>query len=155
MVEEPAALGHHLEKAPARVVVLLVRLEVFGQVRDALGEDRDLHFSAARVAFGAAMGLAPGASLFGKTAEGAIKRPISEALAQIFGVQPALGVGQRATQNAAAGRETTAEELLRSTTLAQLLGESGDILLCAKKCVAAEDAKCDEQPGNCVEIERD
>lgn len=28
----------------------------------------------------------------------------------------------------------TAEEVLRSTTLAQLLGESGDILLCAKEC---------------------
>ncbi|WP_376956416.1 LPD38 domain-containing protein (plasmid) [Azospirillum sp. A26] len=79
--------------------------------------DRALQQSGIAGAFGAAMGLAPGVGLFGKTAEGAIKRPISEALAQIFGVQPALGVGQRATQNAAAGRETTAEELLQDYAL--------------------------------------
>ncbi|CAO3350895.1 transglycosylase SLT domain-containing protein [Azospirillum palustre] len=79
--------------------------------------DRALQQSGIAGAFGAAMGLAPGVGLFGKTAEGAIKRPISEALAQIFGVQPGLGVGQRATQNAAAGRETTAEELLQDYAL--------------------------------------
>lgn len=79
--------------------------------------DRALQQSGIAGAFGAAMGLAPGVGLFGKSAEGALKRPISEALAQIFGVQPALGVGQRATQNAAAGRETTAEELLQDYAL--------------------------------------
>ncbi|CAO3353104.1 transglycosylase SLT domain-containing protein [Azospirillum melinis] len=79
--------------------------------------DRALQQSGIAGAFGAAMGLAPGVGLFGKTVEGAIKRPISEALAQIFGVQPALGVAQRATQNAAAGRETTAEELLQDYAL--------------------------------------
>ena len=34
------------------MVVLVVGLEVFGQVLDTLGEDRDLHFGTARVAFG-------------------------------------------------------------------------------------------------------
>lgn len=51
-------------------------------------------------AFGAMMGLAPGMSLFGTTAENALKRPIGEALAQIFGIQPALAVGQQAAISA-------------------------------------------------------
>lgn len=65
--------------------------------------DRALMDSGIAGAFGAAMGLAPGVSLFGKTAtktaEGEIikqlRRPVSEALAQIFGVQPAIGAAQQ------------------------------------------------------------
>src|SRR6185369_13944868 len=41
------------QQTAARVIVLRVGLEVLGQVDDALGEDRDLDFRAAGVAFGA------------------------------------------------------------------------------------------------------
>ncbi len=61
---------------------------------------------------GAAMGLAPAVRLFGTTAEGAIKRPISEALAQIFGVQPGIGIAGTVASRAATGQELpTADEL--------------------------------------------
>lgn len=55
-------------------------------------------------AFGAAMGAAPAAPVFGKTATGALKAPISEALAQIFGVQPGLMMGHKATENLVEGK---------------------------------------------------
>ena len=42
VVEEVPAVADELEKATARVVVLLVFLEVLGEVRDALGHQRDL-----------------------------------------------------------------------------------------------------------------
>src|SRR5207245_10343402 len=50
VVEEPPALADQLEQAAARMVVLLVRLEVFRQVLDALGEERDLDLRRAGVA---------------------------------------------------------------------------------------------------------
>src|SRR5690606_25578198 len=50
IVEQPAALTDHLQKALARVVVFLVGLEVLGQVGDALGEDRNLNFRRTSVA---------------------------------------------------------------------------------------------------------
>src|SRR5262249_25146805 len=50
VVEEPAPLDDQLEEAAARVMVLRVDLEVLGQVRDALGQQRDLHFRRAGVA---------------------------------------------------------------------------------------------------------
>ena len=62
-------------------------------------------------AFGAVMGLAPGVSAFGKTLEGELKRPISDALLQIFGVQPGLGAGQQVAQGAVSGQMPTAGEL--------------------------------------------
>jgi hypothetical protein len=37
------------------MIVLLVGLEVLGQVLDPLGEDRDLHLGRARIAFGGGM----------------------------------------------------------------------------------------------------
>src|SRR5690606_20229199 len=43
VVEEPAPLTDQLEKTATRVVVLLVRLEVLRQLRDALGEKSDLN----------------------------------------------------------------------------------------------------------------
>src|SRR5688572_22999711 len=49
ILEQTVALTDHLEQAAARRVVLLVRLEVFGQLVDALGQDRDLHFRRPRV----------------------------------------------------------------------------------------------------------
>ena len=56
MVQKAAALRDQLQQAAARVVVLLVGLEVFREVGDPLGEDRDLHFRRTRVAFRAGMG---------------------------------------------------------------------------------------------------
>ena len=50
VVEQLAALRHQLEQAAARMVVLHVGLEVLGQVVDALGQDRDLHFGRTGVA---------------------------------------------------------------------------------------------------------
>ena len=44
IVEEFPARGDQVEQAAARVVVFLVGLEVLGQVRDTLGEDRNLDF---------------------------------------------------------------------------------------------------------------
>ena len=49
VVEELAALAHHLQEAAARVVVFLVRLEVLGQIVDPLREDRDLHLRRAGI----------------------------------------------------------------------------------------------------------
>jgi hypothetical protein len=62
-------------------------------------------------AFGSVMGLAPGMSFFGKTVESALKKPISEALAQTFGVMPAVGAAQQVTQGAVEGKLPTAGEL--------------------------------------------
>jgi hypothetical protein len=62
-------------------------------------------------AFGAVMGMAPGLSAFGRSAEGALRRPISEALAQVFGVQPGLGAAQQVAQGAIEGKMPTAGEL--------------------------------------------
>src|SRR5262249_6714351 len=50
VVELPAALADELQEAAARGVVLLVRLEVLGEVRDPLAEERDLHLGRAGVA---------------------------------------------------------------------------------------------------------
>ncbi len=49
VVEQRTTLRDHLEQATTGVVVLGVRLEVAGQVVDALGEDRDLDFRLAGV----------------------------------------------------------------------------------------------------------
>lgn len=74
--------------------------------------DRALKSSAVAGAFGTVMGLAPGAAVTGKTVEGALKRPIGEALAQIFGVQPAIGAVQQVTQQAGIeGKPVTADDL--------------------------------------------
>src|SRR6185437_9604829 len=50
VLELAAAHAHELEEAAAGVVVLLVRLEVLGEVRDALAEQRDLDLRRAGVA---------------------------------------------------------------------------------------------------------
>lgn len=62
-------------------------------------------------AFGAVMGYIPGLSAFGRDAEGALKRPVSEALAQIAVTMPALGAGQQVATGALQGQMPTAEEL--------------------------------------------
>ena len=43
VVEQRAALTDHLEEAAAGVVILLVDLEVLGEVVDALSQQRDLY----------------------------------------------------------------------------------------------------------------
>ena len=52
--QRPTLVDHHQQPA-ARMIVLLVVLEVLGQVADTLGEDRDLDFGRTRIAFGAGM----------------------------------------------------------------------------------------------------
>src|SRR4051794_38910662 len=42
VVEQRTALRNHLQEAATGMVVLAVRLEMLGEVGDALGEDRDL-----------------------------------------------------------------------------------------------------------------
>src|SRR4029453_1082534 len=53
VVEQAAALVDHLQQAAARMVVLVVGLEVAGQRLDPAGEDRDLHFRRPGVALAA------------------------------------------------------------------------------------------------------
>src|SRR4029079_4637721 len=50
VIEQPATLADHLEQPSARMVVLAVRLEMFGQIGDALGQDGDLDLWRAGVA---------------------------------------------------------------------------------------------------------
>src|SRR5262245_5456137 len=50
IIEQTTALADQLEKPPARVMILRVNLEMLGQVRDALGQKRNLHFWRAGVA---------------------------------------------------------------------------------------------------------
>src|SRR5438552_2349697 len=50
VVEESSALPDQLEQPAARMVVLLVGLEVLGQILDALGQERDLDLGRAGVA---------------------------------------------------------------------------------------------------------
>jgi hypothetical protein len=49
IVKQRTPLVDHLQQAAARMVVLVVRLEVSGQRVDAAGEDRDLDFRRTRV----------------------------------------------------------------------------------------------------------
>ena len=49
VIQERAALPHHHEEAPSRVVVLLVNLKVGGEILNALGEKRHLHLRRAGV----------------------------------------------------------------------------------------------------------
>src|SRR5690606_24274908 len=49
IIEQRAALVDQHQQAAARMIVLGVRLEMFGEVGDPFGQDRDLHLGAARV----------------------------------------------------------------------------------------------------------
>ena len=42
IIQQPSPLAHQLEQAATRVMILLVRLEVLGELVDPLGQDRDL-----------------------------------------------------------------------------------------------------------------
>src|SRR5215472_6742898 len=51
ILEQLATVPDHLQQSAARMVVFRVRLEMFGQVRDAVGQQRDLDLRGARVGF--------------------------------------------------------------------------------------------------------
>ena len=57
IVQQTAALADHLEQAHTAVVVLLVHLQVLGELIDALGEDGDLDLGGAGVALMGLVGL--------------------------------------------------------------------------------------------------
>src|SRR6185369_8067169 len=44
VIEQPAPLAHELEQPAPRMVILGMRLEVIGEIGDALGQDCDLNF---------------------------------------------------------------------------------------------------------------
>ena len=50
IVQQTTALADHLEQTHTAVVVLLVHLQVLGELIDPLGEDRDLHLGGAGIA---------------------------------------------------------------------------------------------------------
>ena len=50
IVQQTTALTDHLEQAHTGVVVLLVHLQVLGELIDPLGEDSDLHLGGAGIA---------------------------------------------------------------------------------------------------------
>src|SRR5262249_23850624 len=50
VIEEATALADQLQEPAARMVVLCVRLEMFGEIADALAEERNLHFGGSSVA---------------------------------------------------------------------------------------------------------
>jgi len=49
ILQEPPAPGHHGQQAASRVMVLLMRLEMLGELADPLTQDRDLHLRGTRV----------------------------------------------------------------------------------------------------------
>src|SRR5438552_2804212 len=51
IIEQRTALVDHHQQAATRMIVLGVALEMLGEVVDALGQDRDLHFRRPGVAF--------------------------------------------------------------------------------------------------------
>eukprot|EP01035_Chromulina_nebulosa_P055675 gene55675-76309_t len=51
VIEQATTLVDEHQQTAARMVVLRVGLEMFGEVADALGEDRDLYFGRTRIAF--------------------------------------------------------------------------------------------------------
>ena len=50
VVEETTALAHEEQQSPTAVVIVLVLLEVLGEVRDAVAQQRDLHLGGTGVA---------------------------------------------------------------------------------------------------------
>src|SRR5690348_2416417 len=72
VAEQAAAMVDHLQEATTRVVVLLVRLEVVGQLLDARGQQRDLHLRRTCVGRRAAVILDDLAGLFGGKRHGSL-----------------------------------------------------------------------------------
>src|SRR5581483_1967850 len=50
VIKERSALRDHFEQAAARMRVLHMRFEMFGEIGDSFGEDRDLHLRRTRIA---------------------------------------------------------------------------------------------------------
>ena len=57
VIQKTTALRNHFQQAAAAVIILLMGLEVLGQVGDPLRQDSDLDFCAARIARGAGVGV--------------------------------------------------------------------------------------------------
>jgi len=104
------AIGYGLGSAIQTLAPAYQRARAEGLDHDA-AVSRALKETGIGAAFGAAAGAAPGASLFGRTAGNALRRPISEALAQIFGVQPGLAVGQHVANAYVEDKPITAGDL--------------------------------------------
>jgi len=52
VIQQFAAFADHSQQTTAGMVILAVRLEMFGQIRDACGQQRDLDFGRTRVTLG-------------------------------------------------------------------------------------------------------
>ena len=65
-------------------------------------------------AFSAVAGALPMAAAFGRTAEGALKKPVKEALLQMFAVQPGVGVTEQAVQTGIEGKEFTLDDAAKA-----------------------------------------
>src|SRR6185437_6297833 len=72
VTEQAAAMVDHLQKATTRMMVLLVRLEMVGQLLDARGQQRDLHLRRTGVGRCAAVILDDLAGLFGGKRHGSL-----------------------------------------------------------------------------------
>lgn len=117
-----AAAGFGLGSAIQTVAPAYAAARAEGLDHDA-AVDRALKQTGIAAAFGTAMGLAPGVALFGRTVEGALKKPVSEALAQIFGVQPSLAITQGAAQNLAAGKDLpSTDDILKQYAIQSAAG---------------------------------
>lgn len=57
VIEQTAALTDHKKQAVAAVVILLVNLQMLGELIDALGQDGNLHLGRTGVGFMGAVGL--------------------------------------------------------------------------------------------------
>jgi hypothetical protein len=49
VLQVTAALTYHLEETAAGMMIVLVRLQVLGQVADPSAQERDLHFRGSRI----------------------------------------------------------------------------------------------------------
>ena len=50
IVQQPPAAADHLQQPAARMMIFLMELEMLGQIRDPIGQDRDLHLGRACIA---------------------------------------------------------------------------------------------------------
>lgn len=100
-------------------------------LQDGLSEDdafeRAWTQSGVSGAFGAVAGALPMFAAFGKTAEGALKAPIKEALLQMFVAQPGVGVAEQAAQTKIEGKEITADDLAKGYAMELLPGVAMDV----------------------------
>ena len=95
-------------------------------------------------------GLAPGAALYGRTAGGALKKPLSEALAQIFGVQPTLAGAEHVARHYNETGELPRTEDIE-TTMARSVGTGAGLVGAHAGARAAMQARRPSGPDITVE----